>query len=179
MLSVSLVSRRIPEMAEESSKAKVGTPATAARSSNGDEPRCPACGSTKYHRTRRTRLERFLMRPPMSRCEKCGLRFPYSRHPDGSSHASVESDEDEVPMLRPSGERRSPGMAEESTKAEVTKPVKDADSSNGELPSCPSCGSTRYHRTHRSRFERFLSRPPMARCDKCNSRFPYPRHHES
>jgi uncharacterized protein (DUF983 family) len=168
--------RRSPEMAEESSKAEVTKPVADADASNGELPRCPTCGSARYHRTRRTGLERFLSRPPMARCETCGLRFPYPGHHEGSS-GSVELEE-EAPVLRPSEERRSPEMAEESSRAEVIKPVTDADASNDELPRCPTCGSTRYYRTHRNRLERFLSRPPMARCEKCEARFPYPRQHE-
>jgi len=167
--------RRSPEIAEESSKPKVTEPDMEADSSNGELPRCPTCGGTRYHRTRRTALERFLSRPAMARCETCGLRFPYPGRPEGSS-GSVELEE--APVLQPSEERRSPEMAEESSRAEVTKPVTDADASNGELPRCPTCGGTRYYRTHRTRLERFLSRPPMARCEKCEARFPYPRQHE-
>jgi len=167
--------RRSSEMAEESSKPKVATPVTGTDSSNGDEPRCPTCGSTKYHRTHRTRLERFLSRPPMARCEKCGLRFPYAGHHNGSS-GSEELEEDAVPVLGPSGAVGSPGMAEEGSKPKVTQPVTDADSSNGELACCPTCGSTKLYRTHRTRLERFLSRPPMARCEKCKTRFPFPRY---
>jgi hypothetical protein len=168
--------RRSPEMAEESSKAEVTKPVQGADASDGELPRCPTCGSARFHRTHRTRLERFLSRPAMARCETCGLRFPYPGRPDESA-GSVELEE-AAPVLRPAEERRSPKMAEESSRAEVTKPVADADASNGELPRCPTCGSTRYYRTRRTRLERFLSRPPMARCEKCEARFPYPRQHE-
>lgn len=42
------------------------------------EPRCcPACGSPKSHRTQRTPKERLMHRPPMLRCESCGMRFPH------------------------------------------------------------------------------------------------------
>jgi uncharacterized protein with PIN domain len=39
--------------------------------------RCPACGSPVYRRSRRTILERILLRSRMARCKKCHKRFPY------------------------------------------------------------------------------------------------------
>ena len=62
--------------AEENPEPKVTKQVTAADSSERGLRRCPACGSTEYHRTKRTTLERILLRPRMARCEKCGLRFP-------------------------------------------------------------------------------------------------------
>ena len=66
--------------AEESPEPKVTKQVTAADSSDRGLRRCPVCGSTAYHRTQRTTLERILLRPQMARCEKCGLRFPYPGH---------------------------------------------------------------------------------------------------
>ena len=40
---------------------------------------CPKCGSTNYHRSHRRWWERWLKRPKMARCMKCGHRFPYPR----------------------------------------------------------------------------------------------------
>lgn len=40
---------------------------------------CPHCGSTFYRRSRRTLLERILMRPRMARCKTCAFRFPYPK----------------------------------------------------------------------------------------------------
>ena len=40
---------------------------------------------------------------------------------------------------------------------------------------CPKCGSTLYRRSRRRWYERLMSRPRMARCLKCDHRFPYPR----
>jgi hypothetical protein len=40
---------------------------------------------------------------------------------------------------------------------------------------CPKCMSTAYRRTRRRWYEKWLlKRPRMARCLKCNHRFPYP-----
>ena len=38
---------------------------------------------------------------------------------------------------------------------------------------CPTCGSTDCHRSRRRWWERLIKRPPMARCHRCNHRFPY------
>ncbi len=40
---------------------------------------------------------------------------------------------------------------------------------------CPRCGSANYHRSRRRWYERWVGRRRMARCMKCNHRFPYPR----
>jgi len=40
---------------------------------------------------------------------------------------------------------------------------------------CPKCGSTVYHRSRRRWYEKMMNRPKMARCLKCDNRFPYPR----
>ena len=40
---------------------------------------------------------------------------------------------------------------------------------------CPRCGSSDYHRSRRRWYERLTRRRRMARCMKCNFRFPYPR----
>jgi len=40
---------------------------------------------------------------------------------------------------------------------------------------CPQCGSSSYRRSRRRWWERMINRPRMARCMKCNHRFPYPR----
>jgi hypothetical protein len=39
---------------------------------------------------------------------------------------------------------------------------------------CPRCGSTDYRRSRRRWYERLIKRGKMARCSKCNHRFPYP-----
>jgi len=146
----------------------------AADSSDRDAPHCPDCGSTRYHRTRRTPKERMLRRSPMARCENCGIRFPYPGH------------REEYPRpLKLAGaaargphsvaEENDPIMAIENTQLEDPKQVRDADSSDFEMPSCPSCGSTKHHRTQRTTLERVLERPPMARCERCGKRFPYLR----
>jgi len=128
---------------------------------------CPACGSGRYHHTHRTNLERLLRRPPMVRCENCGLRFRHSGHgkrksePRGAAPTEARSTE----------EVKAPKMANQNTQAPT--PAVPAEPSNGNLPHCPACGSTKHHRTERKTLERMLRRPPMARCEKCGKRFPY------
>ena len=148
------------------------SPATAADSSDCNLPHCPDCGSTSYHRTRRTTAEQMLRRPPMARCESCGTRFPYRSHreeyPEQSKLAGAAARE-----AHSEAEENASGMALENT--EVPKQVAGADSSDCDMPRCPSCGSTKYHRTQRTTMERVLERPAMARCERCGERFPYLR----
>jgi hypothetical protein len=149
---------------------------TAADSSDRGLRRCPACGSTEYHRTHRTKLERLLLRPRRARCEKCRMRFPYPRHHDEPSDA-VKSGEAAATVPRSAEERKAPGMAEESSGPKVTQQVTVVDYSDHGLRRCPACGSSDYDRARRTILERILLRPRMARCRKCRKRFPYPRHH--
>ena len=118
-----------------------------------DFPRCPSCGSVKYHRTERTTMERILRRPRMARCEKCGKRFRYVRHPD---------------------EGKGPGTASEIARPNGGQESHAGDSSDEESSRCPFCGSTNYRRSRRSPAERLLMRPKMARCSHCRKRFPFP-----
>jgi hypothetical protein len=152
-------------------------PVTAADSSDRELHRCPACGSTEYHRTRRTTLERMLRRPRMAHCESCGFRFPYPGRPEKSPDA-VKSGEAAATVSRLGEEKRAPGMAEEISGPRVDKERTAADLSNRRLHRCPACGSTEYHRSKRTKLERLRLRPPTARCEKCGLRFPYPRDHD-
>ena len=151
---------------------------TAADSSDGESPRCPACGSTEYHRTKRTKLERLWLGEPMARCERCGMRFPYPGHraeyPEPLKLIGATAT-----VSRSAEERRAPRMAEESFQPEVDKQVTVGDYSNHALRCCPTCGSTKYHRSRRNTLDRILLRPAMAHCEKCGSRFPYPGHHDT
>jgi hypothetical protein len=166
--------RKAPKMAEENTQPKVTKQLTTPDSSDRKLRRCPACGSTEYHRTKRTTLERLRMRPPMARCEKCGIRFLYpgrrEKHPEalklGGAVATVPGSAEE---------RRAPGMAEESSVGKVTQQVTVVNTSNRGLGRCPFCGSTSYRRSRRSALEHLLLRPKMARCRHCRHRFPYPK----
>ena len=140
--------------------------------SDRDVPHCPDCGSTSYHRTRRTTKERMLRRPPMARCESCEMRFPYPGHREEYPEPSKPA----VAAARgphSGAEENAPKMAIENTQSEVPKQEARSDSSDADMPRCPSCGSTKHHRTQRTTMERVLERPPMARCERCGKRFPY------
>jgi len=91
--------------AEEKLAPKVTKQVTAADSSNRGLRCCPVCGSTQYHRTKRTTLEHLLLRRRMARCENCGLRFPYHRHRDRSS-GSVKLKEAVATLPRSAEEKR-------------------------------------------------------------------------
>jgi predicted nucleic acid-binding Zn-ribbon protein len=160
------------ETAEQRPAANEGRLSTADSSNRGSQG-CPACGSTEYHRTHRTSLERLQSRPRMARCEKCGVRFPHPGHhrkyPDPVKLAVAAE-----AVARFEEEKKGPTMAEENPQAKVTEQVAAADSSNRGSRGCPACGSTEYHRTRRTLLERLRFRPAMARCEKCGGRFPYP-----
>jgi len=146
---------------------------TAADSSDANLLRCPACGSTKHHRTQRTKLERMLQRPPMGRCERCGKRFPYIMHHDESPD-SVESGEAVASTSHNREKGLGPRTTEESDQPSVGTQGTAAESSSRELSRCPYCGSTAYRRSRRRTLEHLLSRPKMARCTHCKKRFPFP-----
>ena len=145
--------KQVPKMTKENTPGEVPPAADQARSSSDDVPKCPSCGSSKYHRTERTALEKALQRPPMARCERCGKRFPYVRHPDEPSAS------------RTAGKKAQPNAGEQADAA---------GSSNQESGRCPYCGSGNYRRSRRTAAERLLFRPKMARCSHCRKRFPFP-----
>jgi len=173
----SAAEKRAPRMAEDNTQPKVTKQVAGADSSNRGLHRCPTCGSTAYHRTRRTTLEHLLLRPRMARCEKCGLRFPYPGHHEEHPEP-LKVAEPGATVPRPAEERRAPKMAEESSQPKVTQQVTVVDYSNHGLRRCPDCGSSKYHRSRRTTLERLLLRPAMAHCEKCGARFPYPGHHD-
>jgi transcription elongation factor Elf1 len=143
----------LPKMAKENTQGEVPQGAAHAKSSNDEVPKCPSCGSSKYHRTERTALERAMQRPPMARCEKCGKRFPYVKHPDEPEGSTT------------AGKKIQPNAGEQK---------EPASSSSQESGRCPYCGSANFRRSRRTAAERLLFRPKMARCGHCRKRFPFP-----
>jgi hypothetical protein len=166
--------RGAPGMAGETSGPTVTQEVTAVDYSNHGLRCCPACASTKYHRTKRTTMERMLRRPSMARCESCGMRFPYPRGHDKPSD-SVKSGEAAASVSHVEEEGRVSRTAEECSQLKVDLRGTAADSSNRGLSRCPLCGSTAYRRSRRTTLERLLLRPKMARCKNCRKRFPYPK----
>jgi hypothetical protein len=165
---------KAPKLAADNTQPEVIKQVTAAASSDGDLRHCPACGSTKSHRTRRTTMERLLQRPPMARCEGCGMRFPCFKHHDESPDL-VKSGEAAASASHVGEEGRGARRTEESSQPNVGKQGTAAASSKRGLNRCPFCGSTGYQRSRRSTLEHLLLRPKMARCRNCRKRFPYPK----
>jgi uncharacterized Zn finger protein len=169
--------RGAPGTGEESSEPKVTQEGTVVDYPNHGLRCCPACGSTKYHRTRRTKLERLLRRPPMARCESCGCRFPHAERPE-EYLGTLKLGEPAAALPRPAAERVAPEMGEQSSGPKSTQEPTVVDYPNHGSRCCPACGATKYHRTRRTKLERMLRRPPMARCESCGMRFPYPGHRD-
>lgn len=144
---------KVPKMTQENSKSEIPKPTPLAQLAEEEVPKCPSCGSTKYHRTERTTTERVLRRPPMARCEKCGKRFPYVRQPE---------------------ERKDSRTTSEANQSKDEKGKSADSSSDQDSTRCPHCGSTHYRRSRRTPLERLLFRPKMARCSHCRKRFPFP-----
>jgi hypothetical protein len=163
--------RMSSRIAGEAFAPKVTKQVASADSSNRGSGCCPVCGGSQYHRSRRTTLERILLRPRMARCENCGSRFPYTM-PVKKSPDSFHRGEEAAAGRHYAEETRE--IAEETFAPKVSKQVASADSSNRGWGHCPACGSTEYRRSRRATLERILLRPRMARCRKCRKRFPYP-----
>ena len=168
--------RTAPEMAAESSQAKVAQQTKVVDYSDGGTRRCPHCGKSKYHRSKRTTLDRVLLRPGMAHCEVCGGRFPYpAHHHHHKSHDPVKSGEAAATGSHVGEEGRASRASEGSSQAEVAEQGATPDSSNRGSPRCPVCGSPSYRRSRRTTLEKILMRPKMARCRNCRKRFPYPK----
>jgi DNA-directed RNA polymerase subunit M/transcription elongation factor TFIIS len=164
---------KAPKMTKENTQVQAPQQGAPTDTSFSDMPRCPACGSTKHHRTERSTLERMLGRPPMARCEKCGKRFPYSK-PRVGSPDSKPSGQTSASRGRMRGERSGSGSMEGTAQPRADNAGSIADSSEEESSRCPFCGSTAYRRSRRTTAERLLLRPKMARCSHCRKRFPFP-----
>jgi transcription elongation factor Elf1 len=162
------------KMAEESSLPKVTQEVRVVDYLNPGLRRCPHCGKSKYHRSKRTTLDRVLLRPAMAHCEVCSGRFPYPKHHDRSPD-SVKSRGESATVSQVGEGGRASRTAEERSQPRVAKQGTTAGSSNRGLPRCPACGSTSYRRSRRTTLERILLRPRMARCRNCRKRFPYPK----
>jgi hypothetical protein len=168
---------RALKTAEENPEPGVTQQATAAVSRAGRSGCCPACGSTFYRHCRRTRVDRILLRARMAQCGVCGSRFPYPEHRRHKSSDSLKLSEERATALPLAEENDLSKMAEENPEPKIAEQITASDSSDRRIRRCPACGSTEYHRIHRSALERLQLRPRMAYCEKCGSRFPYPRHH--
>ena len=67
---------------------------------------------------------------------------------------------------------------QQTAPASHTISVAVADDDEEDYRICTRCGGGVYRRSRRTWLERMMKRPRMARCMKCNHRFPYPRHRD-
>jgi len=157
---------------------------------------CPRCGATKTESVVHGFIYDILwsMGYHLRRCSSCNCRRLFKRghrirHRDHMTDDELQrtSDQEHVEALRePStaaetpGGNLAPGSREDSSgpgaypnvsSIGVTEPTREVD----DYHLCPKCGSTFYRRSRRRWYERLAKRPKMARCVKCDHRFPYPR----
>ncbi len=74
-------------------------------------------------------------------------------------------------MTQESQEKAAPVESSRKPGARHSEPDDEVD----DYRLCPKCGSSNYHRSRRRWYEKLLKRRRMARCMRCNFRFPYPR----
>jgi hypothetical protein len=157
---------------------------------------CPHCGDTKTESIKHGFIHDTLWNRGyhLRRCSFCNRwrlfkrADPNQRHPDdmtmeelqehfdqkiaeasGKSPAASDTLEGNMSpdSLQQSGEHQAEASSSSIGLAEATDEV-------DEYRLCPKCGSTIFRRSHRRWYERLLRRPRMARCMKCDRRFPYP-----
>ena len=158
---------------------------------------CPRCGNTKTESIRHGFIHDTLWNwgYHLRRCSFCNRwrlfrrADPTQRHPDDMTREELQEHFDRKiaealgkpyePYDPPEGD-----MASDSSEPSRELPAREGNSSIGLAEQtdevddywlCPKCGSTIFRRSHRRWYERLLRRPKMARCMKCDHRFPYPR----
>jgi predicted RNA-binding Zn-ribbon protein involved in translation (DUF1610 family) len=157
---------------------------------------CPRCGTTKTESVRHGFIHDTLWNLGfhLRRCSFCNRRRLFKRadrtrpHPDDMTWEELQERFDrkiaEV-STKPfaASETMGGNMAFNSSEESRGHGAQPSRSSIGveewtdgveDFHSCPKCGSTHYRRSHRRWYERLVRRPKMARCLKCNHRFPYP-----
>jgi hypothetical protein len=159
---------------------------------------CPRCGTTKTESVRHGFIYKTLwdMGYHLRRCSFCNRRRLLKRNPN-RPHPNDMSPEElsesfNRQIARASGKRYAPPnkgveqtMTSTSNSSEVphgdgapesptTTAVAEAAGEVQEYRLCPRCGSIRFRRSRRRWYEKLIRRPKMARCLKCDHRFPYP-----
>ncbi len=159
---------------------------------------CPRCGATKTKSVRHGLIYSTLwkMGYHLRRCSLCERRRLFRRvhrhrpHPDDMTHEQLQ---EHYHRKIVGASRRAPAkpetpapeMAPEFAQASISRgtletatsiSVAEADDAADDDHCCPECGSTHYRRSRRRFFERLLKHARMARCLRCNHRFPYPAH---
>jgi len=157
---------------------------------------CPRCGHTKTESVRHGIIHNTLWDwgYHLRRCSFCDRWRLFKRtnlnerHPDEMTREELQehfnrkvaeslrqsSANETMPegsmatdSVEPSAEVRSQAGSSSVGLAEETDEVDD-------YRLCPKCGSTIFRRSHRRWYEKLFKRPKMARCLKCDHRFPYP-----
>ena len=157
---------------------------------------CPRCGTTKTESLRHGFIHNMLWNRGyhLRRCSYCNRWRLFKRtdltqrHPDDMTREELEeqfrrkiaaaSEKTSTASKTPEGNMDS-SSSEQSRelRAEASTPsigLAEATDEVDDYHLCPECGSTIYHRSRRRWYERLLKRPKMARCMKCDHRFPYP-----
>jgi hypothetical protein len=160
------------------------------------ETPCPRCGTTKTESVRHGFIYSTLwkMGYHLRRCSFCDRRRLIPRGDRNRPHPNDLTAEE---LTESFNRRIEAAKKRDAAGREVTPGMKPSDSSEelrgNEVPShrmsigvadatdeledyrlCPKCGSTLYRRSRRRWWERLLKRRRMARCLKCDHRFPYP-----
>lgn len=161
---------------------------------------CSRCGATKTKSVRHGLIYNTLwkMGYHLRRCSLCDRWRLFKRmqrhgpHPDDMTYEQLQEQYDrkvaEVSRRAPAeSETSAPEIAPKVAQASIGQgtletatsiSVAEAGDAVDDDHCCPECGSTLYRRSRRRFFERLLKRPRMARCLRCNHRFPYPRHRD-
>jgi len=157
---------------------------------------CPRCGATKTESVRHglTYSAFWKMGYHLRRCSFCNRRRLFKRvgggrpHPDdmtreelqehydrktaevGGRMATDPVTADRATAFPAAEEAVAPPASHSVTSVSVAEPTEEVD----EYDCCPRCGSSLFRRSRRTLFERLLKRRRMARCIRCDHRFPYP-----
>jgi len=157
---------------------------------------CPHCGATKTESVRHGLIYGVFwkMGYHLRRCSFCNRRRLFKRAGEGRPHPNDMTREelqeqydrkiaeagggmptdpvsaDPETASQPAEEAVAPAPAQNVISVSVEEPTEEVD----EYDCCPRCGSALFRRSRRTFFERLLKRRRMARCIRCDHRFPYP-----
>jgi len=157
---------------------------------------CPRCGATKTESVRHGFLYRTLWDRGyhLRRCSFCNRLRIFKRHDRTQPHPDDLTAEQlneyfNRKIAQSRGEAYGPPGAQGNDVAPVFSPQVEggearqsaslsaaavATIEGEDYQLCPQCGGTVYRRSRRRWYEKLVNRPRMARCLKCDHRFPYP-----
>jgi hypothetical protein len=157
---------------------------------------CPRCGATKTESVKHGLIYEAFWRMGyhLRRCSFCNRKRLFKRahperpHPDDMTAQELQELFDRkiaeslgkpYVSLETHGGRMDSNSSEETNGVGVqtggrSVGVAEASEEVVDYHLCPKCGSTIYRRSRRRWWERLIRRPRMARCLKCDHRFPYP-----